>query len=350
MKNYSWRFIAYLDEKWLYHQFSLPHLYIWCLTVGRMCVLGLGVEGFQIKALVLAFSWNLSACLHSRGIRKKKGISTLAIRSVKARAPGQILYPVHRPSWYLSPRQHGYTWHQAVNIQPSLLPFDFCLAQLTAPWMSTPFKQLLELAPIPLQNDSLVPCFRFCGVVCVVVFPMLCSPSVLSFDSSLTSHLGFCAYVMSWVYIPQNDSFVPCFRFCGAVCVVVFPVLCSLSVLSFDSSLSHIPSGFLRVRDELVFFPQNDSLVPCFRSLCRVVCVVVFPVLCSPSVLSLGSFSLTTCLDFCAYVMSSFPFAFFRKLEFNAAPSGVSVLSFFPISVMCIGFAIEQSCNHPDNP
>ena len=60
--------------------------------------------------------------------------------------------------------------------------------------------------------------------------------------------------------------------------------------------------------------------------------------------------SLTTCLDFCAYVMSSFPFAFFRKLEFNAAPSGVSVLSFFPISVMCIVFAIEQSCNHPDNP
>ena len=38
-----WLFVAYTDERWLYYQFTLPHLYI--SLVGRMYFLSLGVYG-----------------------------------------------------------------------------------------------------------------------------------------------------------------------------------------------------------------------------------------------------------------------------------------------------------------
>ena len=42
----TWFLIAYSNERRLYYQFALPHLYIFSLKVGRMYFLRLGVEGF----------------------------------------------------------------------------------------------------------------------------------------------------------------------------------------------------------------------------------------------------------------------------------------------------------------
>ena len=47
----TWLFIAYSDERWLYYQFSPPHLYIW--EVGRMYVLNLGVKGLNRKVPIM---------------------------------------------------------------------------------------------------------------------------------------------------------------------------------------------------------------------------------------------------------------------------------------------------------
>ena len=41
----TWLFVAYLDERLLYYQFSLPRLYIYLRKVGRTYFLSLGVKG-----------------------------------------------------------------------------------------------------------------------------------------------------------------------------------------------------------------------------------------------------------------------------------------------------------------
>ena len=43
--SYTWLSIAYSDERWLYYQFSLPHIYISLSTFGTMYFLNLGVKG-----------------------------------------------------------------------------------------------------------------------------------------------------------------------------------------------------------------------------------------------------------------------------------------------------------------
>ena len=53
----TWLFMAYSDERWLYYQFSQPHIYISLIRVGRMYFLNLGVRGLNISPWTFWCGW-----------------------------------------------------------------------------------------------------------------------------------------------------------------------------------------------------------------------------------------------------------------------------------------------------